>query len=392
MKKIKVAIFLNNSERNWAGGYNYIVNLLKAYSTLKNSKIIFFLIGPDFVIDNFRKKFKNVEYISSSKLNLLGISLLISKFLAKYFDFYYPLDKVLNYLGISVLAYGPPLGHKSKVTSVCWIPDFQHQHIPNFFSRSEFKKRNKYNKKIVKDSTLILLSSYSAQSDLFQFHSSALLKSRVLRFVASHSIKNLDSLSHLKEKYGISNTYMYVPNQFWVHKNHKILVDALCELLSRNIKVNVVSTGEKFDYRHKNYFEEFVDYLNKSKAKNQFKILGYIPHNDVLSLMKHSFAIINPSYFEGWSSTVEESKLLNKRIILSDIPVHKEQNPVNGIFFNPYSSMELADCIEKVLNLENQKDEDVLISEVNSSENSKKIIKFAMDFEDIVVDSLKNQN
>ena len=32
--------------------------------------------------------------------------------------------------------------------------------------------------------------------------------------------------------------------------------------------------------------------------------------------------------------TVEESKSLNKRILLSRIPVHVEQDPINGKFFN----------------------------------------------------------
>lgn len=45
------------------------------------------------------------------------------------------------------------------------------------------------------------------------------------------------------------------------------------------------------------------------------------------TLMKHAIAIINPSLFEGGSTTVEEAKSLLKVIILSGIPVHREQNP-----------------------------------------------------------------
>jgi glycosyltransferase involved in cell wall biosynthesis len=56
--------------------------------------------------------------------------------------------------------------------------------------------------------------------------------------------------------------------------------------------------------------------------------------------------MINPSYFEGWSTTVEEGKSFSKRLILSDINVHREQSP-NSLFFNPNSPEELANCIEK---------------------------------------------
>ena len=43
--------------------------------------------------------------------------------------------------------------------------------------------------------------------------------------------------------------------------------------------------------------------------------------------MFHSVAVINPSEFEGRSSTVEQAKSLGKQVILSNIKIHKEQKP-----------------------------------------------------------------
>ena len=42
--------------------------------------------------------------------------------------------------------------------------------------------------------------------------------------------------------------------------------------------------------------------------------------------------MINPSLFEGWSSTVEECKSVGKNMILSDLNVHKEQYPTQTFF------------------------------------------------------------
>jgi glycosyltransferase involved in cell wall biosynthesis len=53
-------------------------------------------------------------------------------------------------------------------------------------------------------------------------------------------------------------------------------------------------------------------------------------------------ALINPSLFEGWSTTVEEAKSLGKRIILSNIRVHLEQNPPGGLFFDPNDPNDLS--------------------------------------------------
>jgi glycosyltransferase involved in cell wall biosynthesis len=84
--------------------------------------------------------------------------------------------------------------------------------------------------------------------------------------------------------------------------------------------------------------------------EDAFRSLGVVPYLDLVVLMKESVAIINPSLFEGWSTTVEEAKSMGKAVILSDIPVHREQAPPRGIYFNPHDSAELARTLWKVWN------------------------------------------
>jgi hypothetical protein len=59
--------------------------------------------------------------------------------------------------------------------------------------------------------------------------------------------------------------------------------------------------------------------------------------------MIHAIAVINPSLFEGWSTSVEESKSRGKAVIHSDIPVHCEQAPARGYFFNPHDPEQLLE-------------------------------------------------
>jgi hypothetical protein len=63
--------------------------------------------------------------------------------------------------------------------------------------------------------------------------------------------------------------------------------------------------------------------------------------------MKNSIAIIQPSLFEGWSTVVEDAKALNQWILLSDIPVHREQIQNNVDFFEPKNSSMLAALIRR---------------------------------------------
>ncbi|TIP85862.1 MAG: glycosyltransferase family 4 protein [Mesorhizobium sp.] len=69
--------------------------------------------------------------------------------------------------------------------------------------------------------------------------------------------------------------------------------------------------------------------------------LGLIPYNDVVALIGAADYLLNPSHFEGWSTTVEEAKALGTPMLLSDIPLHREQAP-ESLFFAPDSAEALA--------------------------------------------------
>ena len=67
-----------------------------------------------------------------------------------------------------------------------------------------------------------------------------------------------------------------------------------------------------------------------------------IPQEHVTALMLSSTALLNPSRYEGWSTTVEEARSLGTPLLLSDIPVHREQAGEAASYFDPQSANELA--------------------------------------------------
>ena len=65
-------------------------------------------------------------------------------------------------------------------------------------------------------------------------------------------------------------------------------------------------------------------------------------------LMRSSVAMLNPSLFEGWSTTVEEGKSLGVRMVLSNLAVHREQVGAAAEFFDPQDPGAIAASLEKV--------------------------------------------
>src|ERR1019366_2931245 len=150
--------------------------------------------------------------------------------------------------------------------------------------------------------------------------------------------------SRLRERYGVTGRFFYLPNQFWRHKNHIVVFEAVRLAKGQGIGITLVCTGNLKDYRSgdDSYANEVARFIAANRLEGNVSILGSIDYADVLQLMDDCIAVINPSRFEGWSSTVEEAKSLGKRLILSDIPVHREQAPTRATYFRLDDVTELA--------------------------------------------------
>ena len=118
-------------------------------------------------------------------------------------------------------------------------------------------------------------------------------------------------------------------------------------LVKNGKKPILITTGVMKDFRGNNEnIETIKSYIEKNDLKKNILLLGLIPYDEVLVLMRKCIAVINPSFFEGWSSTVEEAKSIGKRLIISDIAVHREQRPQNVVYFDPRDEVKLAEILE----------------------------------------------
>ena len=183
---------------------------------------------------------------------------------------------------------------------------------------------------LIKKSDKIVISSYDALKDFNIFAPEYSEKVNVLQFVSQPDNRYFELGETRKdilfEKYNLLKEFYYIPNQFWKHKNHMMVFEAVKVLKNKDIEVNIVCTGYMNDYRNKEYINEIDEFIIRNNLKDNIQLLGLVDYTDVFALMKFSKAVINPSLFEGWSSTVEECKSVDKNMILSDLDVHKEQN------------------------------------------------------------------
>ena len=146
---------------------------------------------------------------------------------------------------------------------------------------------------------------------------------------------------------GLPRKYLMCPSQFWIHKNHRCLFDAIRIAKDTVPDINLVCTGRMHDYRHPNYGEELLEKLTRDGLTERVHCLGLLDRYTQIQLLRGAAAIIQPSLFEGWSSLLEDARALAKCVYVSDIPIHREQDPPDAQFFNPHSPEELAALLVK---------------------------------------------
>jgi glycosyltransferase involved in cell wall biosynthesis len=218
--------------------------------------------------------------------------------------------------------------------------------MPELFGKISWFKRELGFKMQIWAGRTILLSSNDAKQDCIKFYNVENNYTRVLRFPTVIPQYLLDvEISTLKELYLLPEKFVYIPNQLWLHKNHTLLIDALGILKKQGKKVTIICTGNTKDPRSLEHFSLLQEKITQLKLESDFRILGLIPREHALGLLRTCTLLINPSFFEGWNTSVEEAKAFNVPMILSNIPVHKEQAGDKAYYFEPNNRGDVAQLL-----------------------------------------------
>jgi glycosyltransferase involved in cell wall biosynthesis len=348
----KIFIYTDSSLNNWQGYVFYIINTLNALVEVQKGlgmKINITLICSAVEYEKLYKQ--NIDHtIPILDLNRKSIN----KFLLVLHRI--GIIKKIKFITLSKCTVFPVMNYKLKkqfiifnwTKLIYWIPDFQHLALPNFFSKEEISIRNNNITKIFSGHGNVVLSSFSAKNDFkkhFNFKEPSIT---VLNFrVSDVSFGQTLNLSEWPKK------YFLISNQFWLHKNHKIVLDAIScgELLD---DVVFVITGKTEDYRD----EEGIicDIVNEFLKQDQRVILtGFVDNQTLLHLIKNAHAVVQPSLFEGWNTVIEYAQLFNKVVVVSNLEVHFEQLASEGFYFEPNDFKDFSKKLNEVWELSLEK-------------------------------------
>ena len=338
------------ASKSWMGGFNYLLNLVKALVSQTSSPVCCFIFCGEDAYSSDVDAFNGVgaTVVSHPIFNATNRSKGLKQASIWGIDVAARdcfLEHQINLVFESASFYG----WRFPLPTIAWVPDLQHRLMPELFSRFAWLRRELGFLFQLKSKRTVLLSSEAARKDFDTFYPQYKTQTEIVHFPPRLSREELvENPYEVLDLYQLPKTFVFLPNQFWKHKNHAVVIDALALLKQRGIPITVVATGNTHDPRHPKHYIDLLGKIKKYQLdEGNFRILGMIPRQHLLALLQTCAFLLNPSKSEGWSSTVEEAKFLGVPMILSDLAVHQEQAGTKAHYFSPDDSFALANYLEQ---------------------------------------------
>jgi glycosyltransferase involved in cell wall biosynthesis len=154
-----------------------------------------------------------------------------------------------------------------------------------------------------------------------------------------------DNYIDIKLKYSIQGEYIFYPAQFWAHKNHRYIIDAIDILENQyNKNCNVLFCGSD-----KGNLSYVLDLIFKKQFKSKFCNLGFVEGSEMPYLYKQALALVMPTYFGPTNMPPLEAFILGCPVIYSDLPEFRRQVEDAGLLVDLNNPESLASVINDLL-------------------------------------------
>lgn len=335
--------------RNWTGGYNYLLNLLRVLDREVPGEVSPVLLAgvdvPDADLEPFAA-IAGCEVVRHARFDEAARGTLLKH--AVFLGGTPEVHALLASLRIDVVFESAVfLGWRMPLPAIAWIPDLQHRFLPQLFSRQARWRREAGFQVQIRAGRVVMCSSEDTRAACETLYPACRGRVHAVRFAVDAPVARDDAQAReIAARHGAPDAFFFMPNQFWAHKNHRCVIEALDILRQRGRTVSVLASGLQKDPRDERHVPALMALLRERRLDDRFIAPGLLPYADLGALMQASLALLNPSRFEGWSTTVEEARAAGVPMVLSDIAVHREQAEGLADFFDPSSPPALADALQ----------------------------------------------
>ena len=219
--------------------------------------------------------------------------------------------------------------------------DLGHRHYPEleeFSFDGRFQKREYFYNKVLNRSAHVVVDSEKTKSELVAYY--GVQEARVTSLgLFPNRFPHACSVSCIKEE------YVFYPAQFWRHKNHEVLVEALAMLKPSKPNLKLFFSGSD-----KGEMEKVKRLVYELGLQDSVQFLGFISAQEMSMYYHHAAMTAFPSMLGYTNLPPLESLLLGTPVIVSDVHDFDFELPPKGYVQVPTMESKLwANAIAKKL-------------------------------------------
>jgi len=262
--------------------------------------------------------------------------------------------------GVGMMLYPAPRGTSFEcgVPYVFAVHDLQHRLQPRFPEVSaggEWERREYLFRNGVRNALAVLADSEVGKEDLLNCYGDfGLTEERVevLPFLpASYLPLHVaeDEIERVRDRYSLPPRFIFYPAQFWPHKNHLRIVQALALLRkAHGLRVPLVLSGSAGGSIRYRTLRDLRREARRLGVSDQLALLGVVPNDDMAPLYASATALVMPTFFGPTNIPVLEAWSLGCPVLTSDIRGIREQAGDAAFLVDPSSVEEIAAGIHAI--------------------------------------------
>jgi glycosyltransferase involved in cell wall biosynthesis len=352
LNKLNIAVVLSSGLES-GGGYQYeymVLDILKKYHNDENISLNYYASSNKILKDysdlnldikiineNIFQKFhrfciSNIFLYRLFNKTGYGFSSIEKKLLEDNTNLIYFISPNLRSQGLSNIPYIFTLWDLGHLE----MPEFPEVSYDRRFELREFI----YNRSLKKAINVIVDSEYSKQYTIKKYNLDQ-ERVKVLRYLPNiRTIQSSQSIN-IKQKYNLNNDYIFYPAQFWAHKNHIYILEAIKILRKEEgVDIDVVFSGSD-----KGNLKYILDKAKEFQIEDLIHYIGFAPNDEIPLLYRQSLALVMPTYLGPTNIPPLEAFAYGTPVCYSDTPFFREQVG-EAVFF-----MDLKDPISLVQSL-----------------------------------------
>jgi glycosyltransferase involved in cell wall biosynthesis len=266
----------------------------------------------------------------------------------------------LRALGIDLLFQLHPgwLGFSTLTPFVMPVHDLNHRLLPEFeevTAGGEFELREYLYNNACRFGTLIVAESPQGRDDILRFYGHLIAEDRIAvlplqpPFHGAHSPAAQRAGDEWIAQRRLPADFLFYPAQFWRHKNHVLIVEALAILAERHkLRLPLLLCGS---YRDRLRAQNFLALMARARelgVADLVTYLGFVPDHALPALYRHALALTMPTFFGPTNYPPLEAWTYGCPVIGADIHGAREFLGEDALLADPRSAESLAEAVRRL--------------------------------------------